>query len=37
MAAELPAGVARAAESIDSGAALGCLERLIAFSQRLAA
>jgi hypothetical protein len=26
-----------AADSIDSGAALGCLEALIAFSQRLAA
>jgi len=35
-AADLPAGVARAADSIDSGAALGCLEALIAFSQRLA-
>jgi anthranilate phosphoribosyltransferase len=36
-AADLPAGVALATESIDSGAALGCLEALIAFSQRLAA
>jgi anthranilate phosphoribosyltransferase len=36
-AADLRAGVARAADSIDGGAALRCLEVLIGFSQRLAA
>jgi anthranilate phosphoribosyltransferase len=36
-APELPGGVALAAQSIDSGAALRCLEALIGFSQRLAA
>jgi anthranilate phosphoribosyltransferase len=34
---DLPAGVSLAAETIDSGAALGSLEGLRAFSQRLAA
>ena len=32
---DLPAGVARAVDSIDSGAALSRLEALVAFSHRL--
>jgi anthranilate phosphoribosyltransferase len=35
-AADLEEGVARAAESIDSGAALNALESLIDYSQRIA-
>jgi len=36
LTADLESGIARAAESVDSGAALDALERLVAYSQRVA-